>query len=232
MYETSVGNILVDIGITSKKLLLKLNEINIDPRTIDVIFITHEHVDHIKGLKVFLKKYQPKVITRKQTYNTFGFEIENIEFVLNEYDFNGLDIKLLNTSHDAKSSFGLIFNPRLKKFVHITDSGYLKQDLIKLIANASGYLIESNYDYEKLISNDNYPFMTKKRIMSDLGHLSNEQCNEYLKQVISSETKVIMYAHLSPNNNEVDLVLKQNQDIDVKKIVLSKEDTVTVILGE
>ncbi len=222
----------MDIGITSKNVLTKLAEINIDPAAIDVIFITHEHTDHLKGLKVFLKKYQPKVVTRELTYETFGFNIDNIEFVDNNYDFNGMKIELVSTSHDAASSFGLIFNPGLKKFVHITDSGYLRKEIITAITAANGYLIESNYDYEKLISNDNYPFMTKKRIMSDQGHLSNEQCNDYLNQVITSNTQIILYAHLSPNNNEAELVKAQNKDIDVKQVVLAKEEIVTVILGE
>ncbi len=126
----------------------------------------------------------------------------------------------------------MIFNPGLKKYVHITDSGYLRQDIISSIANADGYLLESNYDYEKLISNENYPFMTKRRIMSDQGHLSNEQCNEYLKQVIAENTKVVMYAHLSPNNNEAELVLAQNANINVEKVILAKEKIVTVIVGD
>ena len=73
-------NILVDIGVTNKKLLIELEKININPSEIDVVFITHEHIDHIRGLKVFLNKYSPMVYMTLKTYKELDFEIENINF--------------------------------------------------------------------------------------------------------------------------------------------------------
>ncbi len=223
---------MIDMGITNKCVLERLKEINIDPAAIDVIFVTHEHIDHIKGLKVFLKKYKPTVITREKTYHALSHEIDTIEYINNEYSFRGLDFEVIKTSHDAADSIGFIISNQNQKLVHITDSGYLKQEHLTAISNANFYLLESNYEYEKLISNERYPFLTRQRIMSDEGHLSNEQCSDYLKQIIGENTSKIAFAHLSENNNTPEDVLNWNQDLAIEKIVLEKEEVISIDLGE
>ncbi len=222
---------MIDMGITNKCVLERLQEINIDPSAIDVIFLTHEHIDHIKGLKVFLKKYQPLVITRKATYQTLEHEITNIEFINEEYDYRGINFRTINTSHDAADSIGFVITTDEQKIVHVTDSGYLKQENLRLMENADFYLLESNYEYETLIGNERYPFATRKRIMSDEGHLSNEQCSEYLQLIMGENTKQVAFAHLSENNNTHADVLKWHQDVDVEKHVLIKDQVVSIKLG-
>lgn len=223
---------MVDIGLTSKRIVEKITEINIDPKTIDVIFITHEHTDHIKGLQVFLKKYPCKVVMRAKTYQSLNYIIDDIELIDEQFTYQNIEFSRLDTSHDAADSMGLIIKDSVKRLVHITDSGYLRQDILQEITNAHTYLIESNYDYDMLIESDKYPFMTKKRIMSDHGHLSNIQCNEYLQQVIGEQTANVLFAHLSPNNNEAELVEKANENITVNKIILKKDETISYNLGE
>ncbi len=223
---------MVDMGITNKCVLERLKQINIDPEAIDVIFVTHEHIDHIKGLKVFLKKYQPVVVTREKTYNALGHEISNVEFITDKYSYQGIDFEVIKTSHDAADSIGFIINTSQQKLVHLTDTGYLRQDHLNKITNADFYLIESNYEYEQLISNERYPFLTRQRIMSDEGHLSNEQCSDYLTEIVGERTKKIAFAHLSENNNTEADVLKWNEQLLVEKHVLAKAEIVSIELGE
>ncbi len=223
---------MVDMGITNKCVLERLKQINIDPEAIDVIFVTHEHIDHIKGLKVFLKKYQPTIITREKTYNALGHEISDVEFINEHYTHQGIDFEVIKTSHDAADSIGFIMKTPQQKLVHLTDTGYLRQEHLNKIANADFYLIESNYEYEQLISNERYPFLTRQRIMSDEGHLSNEQCSDYLAEIVGERTKKIAFAHLSENNNTKDDVLKWNEQLQVDKYVLAKEEIVSIELGE
>ncbi len=232
MYEAEDFNFLVDIGLTSKRIIEKLTEINIDPSRIDVIFITHEHTDHIKGLQVFLKKYPCKVVMRAKTYQSLNYQIENIILIEDEYQYGNITFKRIDTSHDAADSMGLIINEHTEKIVHITDSGYLREDVLEAIEDAHTYLIESNYDYDILIESEKYPFMTKKRIMSDHGHLSNIQCNDYLQRIVGPKTKNVLFAHLSPNNNEPEIVATLNENIDTNKLILSQDEIVSCQLGE
>jgi len=222
-------NILVDIGVTNKNILIALEKININPKDIDVIFITHEHIDHVRGLKVFLKNNSPIVYMNKKTYNELDFEIENIAFVEENFQIDKLNVEIVKTSHDAIDSFGIIFNGKNGKFVHITDTGYINGKVVKKIQDARAYLIESNYEHEVLIKNDKYPFKTKQRISSDKGHLSNEQCFDYLQRVVTSNTEYILYAHLSEQNNEHHYIEKRIKEIDVEnQIILLKDELVEV----
>ena len=222
-------NILVDIGITNKSFLIALKKLNISPKDIDVIFVTHEHIDHIRGLKVFLKNNVPTVYMKKKTYNELDFEIENISLVEENFKIDKLDIEIVKTSHDAVDSFGIIFNAKYGKFVHITDTGYINSKVINKIKDAKTYLIESNYEHEVLIKNEKYPFKTKQRISSDKGHLSNEQCFEYLQRVIGANTKFILYAHLSEQNNEHHYIEERIKNLNVdKQIILLKDEIVEV----
>lgn len=222
---------MVDIGISNKRLQAKLQISNIDPNRIDVIFITHEHIDHVKGLKVFLNKYSPKVYMTRKTYQMLKIEIKKIEFVTigdviicddNQY-------YILPTSHDAVESYGLMIKNNKQKIIHITDTGYINQNTLDLISDADIYLIESNFEPQMLVENEKYPFKTKQRIISDTGHLSNLQCHDYLKTLVTKKTKIILYAHLSENNNLKSHVLNYTKKIDVaKQIILDKDESVEV----
>ncbi len=117
--------------------------------------------------------------------------------------------------------------------MHITDTGYLSSSVLDKINNKHTYIMESNYEDELIMTNPNYPFYTKQRIMSDRGHLSNIDCNRYLKEITGSNTKNIFFAHLSVQNNQHDLVLKHNESLCVdNKFILSKDQIHTFELGE
>lgn len=234
LYQLNGSNIIIDMGISCKTIVNKLEELSVNPNEIDAIFITHEHIDHIKGLEVFLKRYDIKVFIREKVYNNLKFTISNCEFINCDSTYiNDIEFIDFTTSHDSADSCGFIINYNDIKFVHITDSGYLNVKILESIDNPNYILIESNYDEDMIVSNRSYPIMTKKRIISDRGHLSNTDCNIYLKQIISNNTKAIFFAHLSPNNNLGDIVLNLNKNIlVVDKLVLSQTETISYELGE
>lgn len=168
-----------------------------------------------------------------ETFDSVDFPIDNFEPMEDFVDLNGIKVHRLNTSHDAANSMGLMFEMGEERLVHITDTGYLNPQIQEEIKDADYYVMESNYEYPELVKNKKYPFMTKQRIMSDLGHLSNDQCNEYLRNSIGDSTKLVCYAHLSENNNHPDFVSTMNENItNVEKQIFDKDETVTVILGE
>lgn len=199
---TSSSKILIDIGRTSLYIEKKLKEINVDPNEINAILITHTHVDHISGLRVFIKKYNPIVYLTQNMYDELSsqFSINNYHIIDGDFKFNDLDIKVLKTSHDAPDSNGYIVENDNKSVVYITDTGYINYKYKNSLFNKDVYIIESNHDIDMLM-NGSYPYNIKQRILGDRGHLSNVQCSKYLSEFIGNNTKFIILAHLSEENN-------------------------------
>ena len=155
-------------------------------------------------------------------------DIDNFIDITTRNMVNGINYEIINTSHDAVKPFGLIFNGK-QKLVHLTDTGYLSKKIIKACTGAYCYLIESNYEDELLINNNRYPFLIKKRIIGDLGHLSNDECHRGLIKMITDNTKYVLFGHISENNNLRHLVAERNESLDVKnKIILLKDENVVI----
>lgn len=225
--------ILVDIGISYKRLKEKASDNRIDLNKIDAIFITHEHSDHIKGMRVFLNNHPDTLVIASQgTIAAIDFEITNLMIVKQDDEFKlaEIDLKTIALSHDVNEPLGLILSKENNNHVHITDTGYLNQELLNQLKGACSYLLESNYEDEMIMENKRYPFLTKKRIMSNEGHLSNQQCSNYLKELISPNTRQVLLGHLSENNNQSELVKQANTHLEqhVSITVLDASDTVVV----
>ncbi len=231
LYEFGDTLILVDMGISKKSLVTKLEEINLSIEDIDQIFITHEHTDHIKGLKTFVKNCSHIVNLTSGTYENISYDFENKNIIeaKNNIHIKDVIVEPVSISHDAAEPVGYIFHYNDKEFAHITDTGYISMPLQKRLDNLFFYLIESNYENEALLTNPNYPFNVKKRINSDMGHLSNDQTNQYIRQFVGECTEHVCFAHLSEKNNDKDLVALTNKDIDINKYVLKKDEVVKVI---
>lgn len=221
------------MGLSRKKIVEKLKEINIDLSMVNVILLTHEHSDHIKGADVLLKTAEARLITSAGTAKNIKTEyaidrvITGDRIALNEQ----VTVEIVRASHDASDAIGFIFHVAEKRFVHITDTGYILNENIEKFRGAYSYTIESNYEEEVLIVNDKYPFRVKQRILSEVGHMSNIECHQFLKDNISGHTKFVQFAHLSENNNSPELVEQLNSSLQVAcKTVLQKDEIVEVTL--
>ena len=176
--QTNNTKILIDAGNTSKYILEKLNEINVDPTTIDAILITHTHIDHVKGLPVLLKKINPCVYITQKMLKELEY-LENYSIInTNKIKIKDLDIDVIKTSHDTEDSVGYIVNNDDKSIVYITDTGYINQKYFNILSNRNVYIMESNHDIE-MLNNSKYPFALRQRILSDKGHLSNYDSAKY-----------------------------------------------------
>lgn len=234
--ETKQTRILIDAGNTCKYILNKLEEHNIEPTSIDAIFITHTHIDHVKGLPVLLKKINPCVYITEKMHPYLEY-LENYH-IINEDTINIKDIlvEVIKTSHDTEDSVGYIINNDNKSIVYITDTGYINRKYFDILKNRDIYIMESNHDIE-MLNNSSYPFATRQRILSDKGHLSNYDSAKYLSNFIGDKTKYILLAHLSEENNTKELAYETltdrliKENIKVDNIIITNQNKETEFIN-
>ena len=231
--ETKNHKILIDIGTSSLYIEKSLKSIGVNPSNIDIVLITHSHIDHVGGLRVFKKKYNPLVYISDKILKESNLKIENIS---NEecIDVNSdITIKSIRLSHDVEDIKGYIIEEDSSSMVYITDTGYINENILKKIYNKNIYVFESNHDIEKLMNNPNYPHSTKIRILGDKGHLSNKDSSYYLSKLIGPDTKYIILAHLSEQNNTSELAIStlkdtlERKNIEFKNILVAKQNEMT-----
>ena len=192
--------VLIDMGITLERLTEGLNEIGLNVNDIDGAIFTHDHSDHYKGLKFLSPK---KCYALK---GTLPGSLSNI--VNNNEPFFIKDIEIIPfpTSHDAKNPCGYKLIAGDESMVYMTDTGMFLEDNVSLLKNPTYLVIESNHDI-KMLLHTNRPFELKTRIMSDHGHLCNEDSALAAIQIIGEDTKDIILAHLSEEANTPELAL-------------------------
>lgn len=232
-YENT--KILIDIGNSCKYVADKLKEMRIEPDKIDAILITHTHVDHIKGLKVFAKKYNPVIYATKGILNELDY-IDNYYLIdKNELTIGDIHVDVVKTSHDAPDSVGYIINGSDKSLAYITDTGYINEKYFPKLKNKDLYIMESNHDIE-MLNNSPYPFKLRQRILGDKGHLSNYDSARYLSTFMGNKTKHIILAHLSEKNNTEKLayeaLVKRLKDEDNlgPEIIIAKQNEETELI--
>ncbi len=205
--ETDKTKSLVDLGMSAGYIAKSLKSIGVDPSSIQRVFITHTHTDHVAGLKVFLKKYHPIVYLTKKMEKELDFDILDKVYIDEDMSIDDLDVKVIKTSHDAADSNGYIFSSLDKSIVYITDTGYIHVKNFNKLKNKSLYVFESNHDV-RMLKNGKYPYYLQQRILSDKGHLSNKDSAYYLSQFIGDNTEKIILIHLSEENNKPEVALK------------------------
>lgn len=224
-YENT--RILIDIGMTTHYVEDKLREMEVNPRSIDAILITHTHNDHILGLKSFTRKYETPVYMSSKMAQIIS--TKNNVFITKEMIIKDVNVKVIRTSHDIES-YGYIINDKL---VYITDTGYINDKYFDMLKDKEIYIMESNHDVEKLMDGP-YPYNLKRRILSDKGHLSNEMCSEYLSKLIGKNTKCVILAHLSEINNLEELAINEfkskKKNCTVEKIIIAKPKEPTELI--
>lgn len=215
-----VGNdknkILVDIGISKKKIIDSLKSINLKLRFIDGILITHEHLDHCRGLDILSKSYDIPIYLNEGTYNAIlnrGYNIKNVIIVENdEFSIGDLDIRMFKVPHDAVDPVGYTIINKNRRVSIVTDVGYISNEIFDSIKDSNTILIESNYN-EYMVKMGPYPQFLKDRILGKYGHLSNEECGNIVVELIKNFPKRIILGHLSKTNNFPELAYKTVEKI-------------------
>jgi phosphoribosyl 1,2-cyclic phosphodiesterase len=204
------GGILIDAGGSAKRLTTALQSIGVDPRRVSAVFVTHEHDDHVKALRVFCERYHVPVFATAGTLQALAAKEITANISTNTMpqggvEANGILVHAHAISHDCAQ--GCAFTCEAEngeKFAVATDLGYLSDDMQAALLGCDNVMIESNHEV-MMLQNGPYPYFLKRRILSDSGHLSNAACAQFLPKLLSRGTARFYLAHLSRENNTPDL---------------------------
>lgn len=205
--ETDNVRVLVDGGLSGKKIETLLKGIGVEPDTIDCILVTHEHSDHIKGVGILSRRYDIPIWANENTWISMEDKIGevskyNIKVFTSEERFNMKDLGVypFKVSHDAVEPVGYCLYYKNIKISILTDTGWVNDSIKDSIKGSSLYLLESNHDVE-MLKVGKYPYYLKRRIMSEKGHLSNDDAGKLITEVTKGKGEVVLLAHLSKENN-------------------------------
>jgi len=209
-------HLLIDVGISGKRIEEGLRGIDISLSEIDGILITHEHIDHIKSLGMLSRKYDIPIYATKGTIEGIKAtksvgDIDDALFhvIRSDESFYLKDIKVnpIRISHDANEPTGFKMNCEKKSAAVITDLGTYNDYIIDCLRSTDVLLCEANHDI-RMLQVGPYPYYLKQRILSDHGHLSNENCGKMISRLLHDGTKEIMLGHLSKENNLPELAFE------------------------
>jgi len=228
--------ILIDAGISARSIRKFLENTGISMQTIMGVLITHNHIDHIRGVEGLAKKFSLPVFTTEKIWNSILTPHTNIsrdcirEIPLQgKFHIAGFDIEAFPVFHDAPETIGFHICSGDKKVTIVTDLGHVCDTAAPYIRAANLLVIESNYD-EDMLMNGGYPPYLKARIRSDHGHLGNHQTSSFLAEIMSDNLSHICLAHLSKNNNTPEAALHTlQQTLTDRGIILNGEQRISVL---
>jgi len=218
MVKTDGAAVLIDAGISAARILKELGRTETPHEEVKALFLTHEHHDHVTGARVLLKKLKDaRVFASAGTFYgadrrdpgprlSFKSEIDESRRVVIAPDeavqVGDMTIRAFRTLHDAEEPYGYIISSENKRVALVTDTGAMTEEMLEYVADADVLVLEANHDAE-LLRCGSYPIYLKRRILSDHGHLSNNQAADALLRLFGciDKKRLVLLAHLSGENN-------------------------------
>ena len=213
---TDQSHILIDAGISGKKIEEGLYSMDLKAEDIQGILITHEHLDHIKGLGVMARRYgipmygTAGTIEYMLSHDCIGKVDDGLFHIIRpEEDFiiGDMTIQAISTSHDAADPVAYRLKKQQKSMAVITDLGTYDDSLVDKLKGLDVLLLEANHDIHMLQAGG-YPYYLKRRILGDKGHLSNELSGQLLGRLLHNQFKHVLLGHLSQENNFPELAFE------------------------
>ncbi len=209
---TDETNILVDAGLSGKKIQEALKKIDEDPASIKGIFITHEHTDHIQSAGILSRRFNIPIYANAKTWSAMescigNVKEENIKVFTDCVEIGDVFVQAFDVSHDAAAPVGYSIFNKNKKISLLTDTGCVTDTIRENIKNSDLYLIESNHD-EDMVLIGSYPWPLKKRVLGNFGHMSNELAGEVISKILTKGSEIVLLGHLSNENNFPELAFK------------------------
>ena len=210
------SHLLIDAGISGKRICCGLSSFGVAPEAIDGILVTHEHIDHISGLGVMMRKFGCKVYATEGTIHeilkskSLGKLPQNcFEAVKPQKKFKigRIEVEPFRISHDAKEPVSYVLRSGQQKIGMVTDLGYYDDYTVECLKNSDVLYIEANHDI-KMLQVGPYPYYLKQRILGNRGHLCNEMAGRLIKELMNDKLKKVILGHLSKENNFPELALE------------------------
>ena len=203
---------MIDAGLSAKQLTLRLGLLGIDPASLAGILLTHEHGDHIGGLKVFLKKHPIPVFATSQTSHVVretgiaGATWKTFETGQN-FTIGDAVIRSFSIQHDAVDPVGFVIGSESRRMGFLSDAGHVTRSMTESLRGLHGLFVEANYDEGLLEADTKRPWSIKQRISSRHGHLSNEQVTALVRDIAHAGLGRVVLGHLSSDCNAPELIL-------------------------
>lgn len=243
-------HILIDAGISAKRVINGLEAFNIKPEQLNGILITHEHIDHIAGIGVLLRKHHIPVyatlgtIEKIKSTKSLGNMPESAFHPINThepFEIGNIEIKAFPISHDASEPVSYTLKNDNKKIGMVTDLGYYDDSIVEQLYQSNILYVEANHDI-RMLQVGPYPYYLKQRILGNRGHLCNEMAGKLVNDLAHEQLEKIILGHLSKENNYPDLALetvKQESGIEHNKhthigaqdIFVAPRDTVSDLIN-
>ncbi len=209
--ETKNTRLLIDNGKPLSYVFNALNELGVDPMTITAILITHEHSDHIKGIRKFCEQYHTSIYAHINIRDEIKSQIPIDEHLYNffdsDFDIGDLHIQPFPLPHDSKFCVGYRIEEEDAIVSICTDLGHFSEDTFNAIKSSALVYLEANYDMEMLMAYPKYPPFLKKRISGKNGHLSNIDCARAIEKLTNSGTRLVVLSHISEHSNTENLAV-------------------------
>ncbi len=207
-------HILIDCGAPVRYIEKCLARLGINPDELSGLFITHAHSDHVAAAGTLSKKYNIPIFATEETFSLSGRYLSSVSRKSARIISAGDDIIIgdmvvhaFSLSHDIGGAISYTIKDRETKFGIATDSGYVSDEILENLSDCESVIVEANHDVDMLLSGP-YPYPLKKRILSDVGHLSNVLCGELCVKLAVSGTKSFWLGHLSEKNNTPDIAYR------------------------
>ena len=232
--ETAQTRILIDAGLSCRELMRRLETVQADPRALDALVITHEHVDHMRGAGPLARLLDIPVYINRSTFRKSPKTLGNLSKPMTIHTgqtitINDLSIETFTKCHDTADPMGLVLSSDGSRLGLITDLGRSTQVVEDRLRGCHALIIEFNHD-QKMLEDGPYPWEVKRRIKGSEGHLSNQQAGELLEAVAHKDLNLVILAHISKVNNDELRAFKEARDALTRrglkntKILISRQD--------